>query len=99
MTSRERVARTLARQQPDRVPIYDKFWFETERAWREQLGCPYVFQEGRSKFDWGATAPETQKTTLWEVFDMDITEVGRAQKMPWEIGSVSGAWKAGSSVL
>ncbi len=75
MTSRQRVARTLARQQPDRVPIYDKFWFETERTWREQLGCPFVFHAERSKFDWGATAPETQPTTLWEIFDMDITEV------------------------
>ncbi|MFQ5805881.1 MAG: uroporphyrinogen decarboxylase family protein [Phycisphaerae bacterium] len=75
MTSRERVARTLARQQPDRVPIYDKFWFEAEREWREQLGCPYVFGPERSKFDWGATSPESQTTTLWDIFDMDITEV------------------------
>ena len=75
MTSRERVARTLARKPPDRVPLYDKFWFETERAWREQLGCPYVFRPQRSKYDWGATSPETQSQTLWEIFDMDITEV------------------------
>lgn len=75
MTSRERVARTLARQTPDRVPVYDKFWFEVEREWREQLGCPYVFHPERSKFDWGATSPETQSRTLWEIFDMDITEV------------------------
>jgi uroporphyrinogen decarboxylase len=75
MTSRERVTRTLARKQPDRVPIYDKFWFETEREWREQLGCPYVFHPERSKYDWGATSPETQSRTLWEIFDMDITEV------------------------
>ncbi|GAG03428.1 unnamed protein product, partial [marine sediment metagenome] len=75
MTSKERVARTLARQPPDCVPIYDKFWFETERQWREQLGCPFVFHPERSRFDWGATAPETQSRTLWEIFDMDITEV------------------------
>lgn len=75
MTPRERVARTLARKQPDRVPIYDKFWFETERAWREQLGCPFVFHGERSRFDWGATAPETQRETLWDIFDMDIREV------------------------
>ena len=75
MTSKERVARTLARQQPDRVPIYDKFWFETERAWREQLGCPFVFHPERSKYDWSQTSPETQDKTLWEMFDMDITEV------------------------
>jgi len=75
MTPRERVARTLARQQPDRVPIYDKFWFETEQQWREQLGCPYVLRPGASKFDWAATAPETQATTLWDVFEMDMNEV------------------------
>ncbi len=75
MTSKERVARTLARQQPDRVPIYDKFWFETERQWREQLGCPFVFHPQRSKYDWSQTSPETQDKTLWEVFDMDVTEV------------------------
>lgn len=75
MTSRERVAAALARRTPDRVPVYDKFWFETERAWREQLGCPLVFHADRSRFDWDATSPESQPTTLWEVFDMDITEV------------------------
>ncbi len=76
MTSRERVARTLAREQPDRVPLYDKFWFETECAWREQMGCPFKIDSARSKFDWAATAPETQATTLWEVFNLDMTEVG-----------------------
>jgi len=75
MTSKERVARTLARRTPDRVPIYDKFWFETERAWREQLGCPFVLNPRRSKFDWDSAAPEAQPTSLQEVFDMDITEV------------------------
>ena len=75
MTHKERVARTLARKQPDRVPIYDKFWFEVEREYREQLGCPFVFHHERSTFDWGAVSPETQATTLWELFDMDITEV------------------------
>jgi uroporphyrinogen decarboxylase len=76
MTSRERVARTLARTPPDRVPIYDKFWFEVEREWREQLGCPYVYHSERSRFDWGATALETQARSLQEIFDMDIVEVG-----------------------
>jgi len=75
LSSRERVARTLARRNPDRVPIYDKFWFETEREWREQLGCPFVFHRERSRYDWAATAPETQSRTLWEIFDMDICEV------------------------
>ncbi len=75
MTSRERVARTLARRQPDRVPIYDKFWFEVEREWREQLGCPFVYDSRPSKFDWSGSAPEAQPTSLQEVFDMDIAEV------------------------
>jgi len=75
MTSRERVARTLAHRAPDRVPIYDKFWFEVEREYREQLGCPFVYHRERSMFDWGAVSPESQTTTLWEQFDMDIAEV------------------------
>jgi len=75
MTSRERVSRTLARKQPDRVPTYDKFWFEVEKEWREQLGCPFVFHAERSKYDWSQTSPETQGKTLWETFDMDIAEV------------------------
>lgn len=75
MTSRQRVARTLRRQEADRVPIYDKFWFETERAWREQLGCAWELDPRRSHFDWEATAPETQMRTLGDVFDLDIVEV------------------------
>jgi len=76
MTSKERVARVLSRQQPDRVPIYDKFWFEVERDYREQLGIPFVYHRQRSMFDWGAVSPETQSITLWEFFDMDMIEVG-----------------------
>ena len=75
MNSRERVALTLARQQPDRVPIYDHFWFETERDWREQLGCPLILDPDRSDYDWGGAAPERQTTSLQEIFDMDIAEV------------------------
>ena len=75
MTSRERVALTLARKQPDRVPIYDKFWFEVEKDWREQLGCPFVFDSRPSRFDWSGAAPEAQPTSLQEVFEMDIAEV------------------------
>jgi len=75
MTSKERVTRTLAREQPDRVPIYDKFWFEIEQVWRKELGCPLAPAESGSKFDWAAVAPEKQSSTLWDVFDMDITEV------------------------
>ena len=74
MTSRERVARTLARQVPDRVPIYDKFWFETDRSYREQLGLAPARAAGASKFDWD-NAPSAQPQTLWDYFDMDIVEV------------------------
>jgi uroporphyrinogen decarboxylase len=75
MTSRERVARTLGLGEPDRVPIYDKFWFETERDYREQLGCPFLGGRDDARFDWSRNSPETQATTLWEQFDMDMVEV------------------------
>ncbi len=76
MTSRERVAATLARRLPDRVPIYDKFWFEIEQQWRAQLGRPLARPARSSRFDWENTAPEAQTTSLQEIFDMDIAEVG-----------------------
>ncbi len=75
MTSRERVAAALARREVDRVPIYDKFWYEVEKQWRQQLGCPFVTRE-RSRFDWEGSAPEAQPVSLQEIFEMDIAEVG-----------------------
>jgi len=89
MTSKERVARTLAHRQPDRVPIFDKFWFEAEREFREQLGCPFVYPAQRSIFDWAGTAPEAQLVNLWDIFDMDIAEVAwpdyRLRLIPAEV--------------
>ena len=77
MTSRERVARTLTRRAlPDRVPLYDKFWFEVEKQWRRQLGCPFVTHTGSAGVEWADTGPEAQPTSLQEVFEMDIAEVG-----------------------
>lgn len=72
MTPRERVARTLRHEQPDRVPIYDKFWFEAETTFRDALGHPLIKRE--VTFDWD-TAPALQPKTIWEVFDMDMVEV------------------------
>jgi uroporphyrinogen decarboxylase len=72
LTSQERVARTLARTNPDRIPIYDQFWFEVQAEWREQIGKP--FPPG---FYWGNCNPWSHKNgTLWEYFDMDILQVG-----------------------
>lgn len=96
MTSKERVARTLAHTQPDRVPIFDKFWFEAEREFREQLGCPFVYPKERSVFDWAGTAPEAQPITLWDIFDMDMAEVGwpdyRLRFTPPEILEENDEW-------
>lgn len=39
LTSRERVALTLAHQEADRIPRYDNFWPETIECWRAQ-GLP-----------------------------------------------------------
>lgn len=93
MTSRERVARTLAHRQPDRVPIFDKFWFETEKAFREQLGKPFAHREAR--FDWD-TAPCQQSETIWEIFDMDMVEVAwpdfRLQFTPPEVLEETQEW-------
>jgi uroporphyrinogen decarboxylase len=75
MTSRERVARTLSHQTPDRVPLYDQFWMETQRAYRDRLGCPLP-RYHRSGIDWGDNHLSAIHGTLWEIFDFDIIEVG-----------------------
>jgi uroporphyrinogen decarboxylase len=93
MSSKERVARTLAHQQPDRVPIYDKFWFQAEKSFREQLGHPLIERE--SRFDWD-TAPCAQPQTVWELFDMDMVEVAwpdyRLRFTPPEIIEETDEW-------
>lgn len=75
MTPRERVARTLAHQTPDRVPMYDQFWMETEHAYRAALGCPLPPRKGKA--DWeGMSAAAASTKSRWELFDFDIIEVG-----------------------
>jgi uroporphyrinogen decarboxylase len=72
MTSQERTARTLAFQQPDRVPIYDQFWFETQVDFRRAIGRP--FPDGIS---WDTAHPWSHVNgSLWEYFDMDLLQVG-----------------------
>ncbi len=40
LTKLERMAKALAHQEPDRVPISDFFWGGFTRRWREELGLP-----------------------------------------------------------
>jgi len=47
MNSRERVRRTLDRQPVDRIPMYDSYWWDTERDFRQQ-GIP----QGQSLVDY-----------------------------------------------
>lgn len=74
LTSRERVARTLARRDPDRVPIYDKFWAEVELDFRKRLNLPLKKRDHKPWYDWDL-APASQNPTLWEYFEMDLAEV------------------------
>ena len=75
MSSRERVARTLDRRQPDRVPIYDSFWMETECDFRSQLGCSLPHDQSKL-FTWDTTLAAATSRTIWEIFDMDLIQVG-----------------------
>lgn len=75
MTSKERVARTLAHQQPDRVPIYDKFWFETETQFRRDIPLPRDEDDGSGNTTGWGKSPAAESCTLWEYFDMDLCEV------------------------
>jgi len=97
LTSRQRVLRTLARQPVDRVPIFDKFWFETECAWREQLGIPLQALPGEPPVHWSNNASYAHKSrTLWEHFDMDILEVAwpdyRLRLVPAETVEETDEW-------
>ena len=72
MTSKERTARVLARKQPDRVPIYDQFWFETQIEFRKAIG-----KEFPKEVTWNSAHPWSHVNgTLWEHFDMDMLQVG-----------------------
>ena len=72
LTSKERVSRTLTRQPADRVPRYDRFWFETELDFRKALHLEFPPGVG-----WGnADAWAHRHGTLWEHFGFDLLEVG-----------------------
>ena len=40
MTPRERVAATLAKQKPDRLPVHEGLWSETVEKWRREGHLP-----------------------------------------------------------
>jgi uroporphyrinogen decarboxylase len=70
LTSRERVARCLARQPHDRVPLSDWFWSETEREFVAQIDDPRL---GRGIHAARETGHE--QLTLVEYFDLDLIDV------------------------
>jgi uroporphyrinogen decarboxylase len=72
LTSKERVARCLARQPHDRVPLYDSYWMETENAFVAAIGDPRLGC-GIESF---AKEPRPDRLTLWEYFDFDLMHVG-----------------------
>ncbi len=77
MTSRERVARTLARRPHDRVPIFDWWWKETEAAYLREINDPRIAAEFVSPgVDAARVARRGEGLTLWEYFDMDLLQVG-----------------------
>lgn len=70
LSSRERVARCLARRPHDRVPLSDWFWAETEAEFVRQIGDPNLWcglhDAKKGLYD---------KITLPEYFDFDLIEV------------------------
>lgn len=72
LTSQERVARTLAREPADRVPIFDWFWRETEDEFVTRIGDARLGR-GIHRF---AAEPRPDRLTLWDHFEMDIMQVG-----------------------
>lgn len=70
LTSKERVARTLARQPVDRIPMYDSFWEETERDFVTQINDPRLTANIHDEREAGG-----DKVTLWEYLDFDIMQV------------------------
>lgn len=76
MSSRERVARALARQTPDRVPIYDHYWYEAEMEFRRGLGCPLPPAGEVAELDTPRIARVHKLPMMSEEFDMDILELG-----------------------
>ncbi len=70
LTSKERVARCLARRPADRVAMYDWFWAETEAEYVRRIGDPDLWCGMH-----GAQAGTHEKRTLWEYFDFDLMQV------------------------
>ncbi len=92
LTSRERVVRMLARRPPDRVPIYDQFWFEVQVEYRRQIGRP--FPDG---ITWSTSHPWSHVNgSLWEYFGMDLLQTGWPdyclRMMPAEIIDETDRW-------
>lgn len=71
LTSRERVARCLARRPHDRVPMFDWFWLEAEEAYLAEINDPRLGCWLNRK---RLTPPEL--LNLWEYFDFDLTQIG-----------------------
>lgn len=76
MTPRERVARTMAHKPVDRIPIYDQYWLDTQRTFRKGLGKELPAPPQDRPVDWGDQAEAAKQGTMWELFDLDIIEVG-----------------------
>jgi len=95
LTSRERIARALARQPVDRVPKYDWFWDETWREFQRDLGPRFTAQAQAACTGGSAYGPETY--TLWEYFDFDLMQVAwpdyKLRLIPDEILQETDEWK------
>lgn len=77
LTSRERVARCLARKPHDRVPVFDWWWMETEIAYLREINDPRIAYEFSSPgVEAAHVACRGEGLTLWEYFDMDLLQVG-----------------------
>jgi uroporphyrinogen decarboxylase len=91
LTSKERVARCLARRPHDRVPLFDWFWAESEEEFVGQIGDANIWcgihDAKRGRHD---------KITLWEYFDFDLMQVAwpdqRLRLVPPTILEESGDW-------
>lgn len=91
LTSCERVARMLARQPHDRVPMFDWYWAEAEQTYVTALNDP------RLACGIHASRPDNyDRLTLWEYFDFDLMQVGwpdqRLRMVPPEVLEESDEW-------
>ncbi|MBN2447051.1 MAG: hypothetical protein JXO22_10010 [Phycisphaerae bacterium] len=72
MTSRERVARILARQPVDRVPRFDWYWDETAVEFKAALGP--LYDDKAAAACTGGKFGSVDNYTLWEYYDFDISQ-------------------------